>query len=165
MEFDAIISGERRITARFDQWPAEIHGDLLVEIRALTAELEARVLGREPEKTGKLKSETVMRVYDDPERIKGTVTLAAGLSPSEYIKAAALEHGAPGRRGRFGVGAYRRTVTQAFGRDISPTRVTVNPYEREAHLQAQLYMRAALAEMQGDAQARLAAVMAKRSAP
>ena len=162
MDFDVVITGDRRVVARFGEWPAELHDALLARIRELTAELEARVRALAPERTGKLKSEITSRVYDDPQRIKGAVTIEGDLPGSEYAKAAALEYGAPGRRGRFKVRAYRRTITEAFGRDISPTRIDVDAYSRIANLDARAYLRGGLAGMEPQAAAELTAVMDQR---
>ena len=164
MDFDIVISGDRRVVARFAEWPAELHDALLARIRELTAELEVRVRALAPERTGKLRSEIVSRIYDDLQRIKGVVTLDGDLPSSEYAKAAALEYGAPGRRGRFKVRAYSRTISQAFGRDISPTRVDVEAYSRVANLDAQLYLRAGLGGMETRATTELAAVMDQKIA-
>lgn len=161
MDFDAVITGDRRVVARFGEWPKELHDTLLARIRALTSELEARVRAKAPERTGKLKEEIVSRVFDDPEKIKGLVTLDGGLTGSEYAKAGALEYGAPGRGGRHKVSAYRRTITEAFGRDISPTEIDVSAYTRIANIDAQLYLRGGLADVEADAVAQLQEAMDK----
>ena len=159
MNTDVVITGERRVVARFEKWPAELHDALLERIRALTADLEARVRALAPERTGKLKSEITSHLYDDPQRIKGVVTLDGDLPGSEYAKAAALEYGAPGRGGRFRVRAYRRTITEAFGRDIPSTRIDVSAYSRIANLDARAYLRGGLAGMEAEAAADLKAVI------
>lgn len=87
------------------------------------------------------------------------MTLASGLSSSEYAKAAALEYGAPGRGGRFKVRAHQRTITEAFGRDIPAMRIDVGAYSRIANLEARLYLRGGLAGMQDVAMAELKAIM------
>ncbi|MDE1901305.1 MAG: hypothetical protein KGI37_06660 [Alphaproteobacteria bacterium] len=159
MDFDAVITGDRRIVARFGEWPEELHDTLLARIRALTSELEARVRALAPSRTDKLKEEIISKVFDDPEKIKGLVTLEGGLPGSEYAKAAALEYGAPGRGGAFKVRAYRRTIQQAFGRDISPTSIDVSAYSRIANIDAHLYLRGGLAGTEADAVTQLQAVI------
>ena len=159
MDIDVVITGDRRVVARFEQWPAELHDALLERLRALTADLEARVRALAPERTGKLKSEITSRLYDDPQRIKGVVTLDGDLPGSEYAKAAALEYGAPGRGGRFKVRAHSRTITEAFGRDIPSTRIDVGAYSRIANLDARAYLRGGLAGMEAEAAADLKAVI------
>jgi len=88
MNFDAVVTGDTAITARFNEWPAELHDDLLAKITDLTARLEDRVLGLAPVKTGKLKSSIVEKIYDDGTHIAGRVTVDA-----DFIKAASLEYG------------------------------------------------------------------------
>jgi hypothetical protein len=162
MDFDAVITGDRSVVARFGTWPKEIHDTLLARIRTLTSELEERVRALAPERTGKLKSEITSRVFDDPQKIKGLVTLDGDLSPSEYAKAAALEYGAPGRGGRFKVRAYRRTISEAFGRDISPTSIDVDAYSRVANIDEHLFLRGGLAGMEEQATTELTAAMNER---
>jgi hypothetical protein len=156
MDFDAIITGDRRVVARFSEWPKELHDSLLAKIRELTDALEGRVQALTPDRTGKLKDEITSRVFDDPKKIKGLVTLEGGLSKSEYIKAAALEYGA--HRG-VKSGAYQRTISEAFGRDISPKRIDVSAYSRIANIDARVYLRGGLADVEGDATAQLQQVI------
>jgi hypothetical protein len=162
MDFSAVIVGDRRVVARFDEWPSEIHNTLLERIRALTGELEARVRALAPERTGKLKNEIASRLFDDPQKIKGLVTLDGDLPGSEYAKAAALEYGAPGRGGRFKVRAYHRTISEAYGRDISPKSIDIAAYSRVANIDARLYLRTGLAGMEDEAAAELATAMNQR---
>ena len=150
MDFDVVITGDRRVVARFSEWPKELHDALLTRIRALTDTLEDRVRALAPERTGKLKEEIISRVFDDPQKIKGLVTLEGGLSKSEYIKAAALEYGA---HGGVKVRKSSRTITEAFGRDISPTRIDVKAYTRIANIDARYYLRGGLADVEEEATA------------
>jgi hypothetical protein len=62
------------------------------------------------------------------------------------------------------VRAYSRTISQAFGRDISPTRIDIQAYSRVANLDAQLYLRAGLGGMESRATTELAAVMDQKIA-
>jgi hypothetical protein len=117
----------------------------------LTSELEARVRALAPSRTDKLKEEITSKVFDDPQKIKGLVTLDGGLPGSEYAKAAALEYGAPGKGGRFKVRPYSRTISEAFGRDISPMRINVSAYSRIANIDARFYLRGGLSDVEGDA--------------
>ena len=156
MDFDAVITGDRRVVARFSEWPKELHDSLLAKIRALTDALEDRVQALTPDRTGKLKDEITSRVFDDPQKIKGLVTLEGGLTKSEYIKAAALEYGSHrGVKPR----AYQRTISEAFGRDISPTRINVRAYDSFTNIDARFYLRGGLADVEGDATAQLQQVI------
>lgn len=160
MDFDAVITGDRRVVARFGEWPKELHDDLLERIRNLTEALQARVESLAPERSGKLKEEIVSRVFDDPEKIKGLVTLAGGLPGAEYAKAAALEYGA---HSASKVRQYRRTISEAFGRTISPVDADVRAYSRVANIEAHLYLRGGLADVEADATAQLQAVIDQSS--
>ena len=163
MTINVIIAGDRKVAAKFDALPAELHDALLGRIKVMTLELEARVRALAPGRSGKLKSEIVLHIYDDPQRIKGVVTLASDLPRSEYIRAAALEYGAPGRRGRFKVKAYRRTITEAFGRTIPPTRITVGAYSRIADITARLFLRGGIAGMEAEAKVELQAAIDQKA--
>ena len=160
MDFDAVITGDRRVVARFGEWPKEFHDLLLARIRALTSELEARVRALAPSRTDKLKSEIISRVFDDPQKIKGLVTLDGGLPGVEYAKAAALEYGAH-RLTR--VRKYRRTISEAFGRTISPTDADVRAYSRIANIDERMFLRGGLADVEGNAVAELQAVIDQSS--
>jgi hypothetical protein len=159
MDFDAVITGDRQVVARFAEWPNEIHDTLLERIKKLTDELYGRVRALAPEQSGKLKDEIVSRVFDDPEKIKGLVTLTDKLPRSEYIKAAALEYGS---HRSVKVRKYRRTISEAFGRDISPTSIDVSAYSRMADIEARLFLRGGLAGMEEQATAELTAAMNER---
>jgi hypothetical protein len=159
MEFDAVVSGDRAIQARFAEWPKDIHDSLLQRIQKLTAELYGRVRSLAPERTGKLRNEIISRVFDDPENIKGMVTLAGGLSRAEYIKAGAQEYGV---HRPVPMRAHRRTITEAFGRDISPTRILVSQHPRDVDLEQRMYLRGGLAGMEDEAVAELTEAMNER---
>ena len=155
MDFDVVISGDTRLVARFARWPTDLHDALLVRIRDLTSRMEDRVRALAPSRTGKLKSEIVSTVYDQPKRIRGVVTLGPGLPGYEYAKAGALEYGAPGRGGRFKVKDYRRVITKVFGRAVAPVTVTVAAHTRMARLDPRMYLHGGLEGMQVDAAAEL----------
>ncbi len=162
MDFDAVITGDRAVVARFAEWPKELHDTLLARIRGLTRQLESRVRALAPSRTDTLKDEIISRVFDDPQRIKGMVTLEGGLSGSEYAKAGALEYGAPGHKGRQKVSAYRRSITEAFGRDISPMSIEVKTHLRAAHIEERFYLRGGLAGMEAEAVTELTAAINER---
>jgi hypothetical protein len=156
MDFDAVITGDRAIQASFAKWPQEIHDSLYQRIARLTDQLHARVVASAPERTGNLKNEIIAKLYDNPESIKGVVTLAGKLDRNEYIKAAALEYGA---HGTARVKKYRRTITEAFGRDISPTRINVKGYPRKVNIEEYAFLRGSLAGMEDIAVAEMTAAI------
>jgi hypothetical protein len=147
MDFNAIITGDREAVAHLEGLPKEIRGSLRARIQKLTDQLLSRVQALAPEKTGDLKNEIVSKVTDSPGRIKGVVTLASGLSQSEYRKAAALEYGS---HKNIAVRAHSRTISQAFGRTISPVAADIRAYDRVANVDARIYLRGGLAEMEAE---------------
>jgi hypothetical protein len=159
MDFDAIVTGDRQVVARFSEWPTEIHDTLFERIKKLTDELYARVRALAPEKSGDLKNEITSKVFDDPQKIKGLVTLEGNLPRSEYIKAGALEYGV---HKTFAVQKSRRTITEAFGRTISPTRIDVSAHPRAVDIEARLYLRGGLAGMEDEAVSELTAAINER---
>lgn len=159
MDFDAVVSGDRAVEARFAKWPKEIHDTLFERIKKLTDELYGRVRALAPEKSGDLKNEIISKVFDDPEKIKGLVSLEGNLPRSEYIKAAALEYGA---HRSVKVRKYQRTITEAFGRDISPTRIDVSAYSRIANIEERMYLRGGLAGVEAEAVTELTAAINER---
>lgn len=162
MEFNAIITGDREVGARFEKWPKDMHDALYQRIVRLTQELYERVLSLVPERTGQLRSEIISKVYNDPQSIKGVVTLGGKITKNEAIKAAALEYGGHGRakiKKR-----YKRTITEAFGRSISPMTIQVQPYVREVNIDERAYMRGGLADIREEAQAELAAAITEQFA-
>jgi hypothetical protein len=152
MDFDAVITGDRRIVARFDEMPRDIRSALVKRITKLTKRLYGRVRDLVPTDTGKLQKEIIWRVFSDPLKVKGVVMLQGGLTQSEYIKAAALEYGA---HGAAHPRAYQRTITEAFGRGLAPTTIDVRAYDRVVNIEARLYMRSALADTEEEAVAEL----------
>ena len=49
MDFGVVISGDRAVALKFDQFPQQAHDRLLARITDLTAQLLARVQSAEPE--------------------------------------------------------------------------------------------------------------------
>lgn len=156
MEFNAIVTGDRAISARFAEWPKDIHDSLLARIKKLTAEIYDRVVALAPERTGELRKEIISEVFDDPEYIKGHVTLERGLKQAAYIKAGALEYGV---HKRVPMDAHRRTITEAFGRAISPTRILVSKHGRDVDLEERMYLRGGFAGMEAEVVAELTAAI------
>jgi hypothetical protein len=140
------ISGDRRAGLRFDEFPRRAHDAILARITGLTAQLEARVLGRVPVATGDLRRMVQSFVDDHGTRIAGKVKVIAG-AKSDHGKAAALEYGA---HGSFEVKAHTRTVTSIFGRVVAPTEIFIAAYGRAANIEEQRFLRGPLAEMRGE---------------
>lgn len=88
-----ITRGEREISQRLDGFPSFLQRKLTDRIAALTEQLWEDVESVVPHRTGKLASEIASRLYSQPQRIAGYVSVYAPGRPSEYPKAGALEYG------------------------------------------------------------------------
>ena len=115
-------------------------------IEALTADLLSRVVGGEPVKTGKLRSETGSSVVERGELIRGTVRVAAQ-DAAEAKKAAALEYGAtkPAQ-----VAAHTAQLGHVFARAVAPFEVVVAAYTRRPNLAARRFLRGPLDAMRSE---------------
>ena len=83
------ITGDHEVGLRFDEFPDDLYDALRQEIEALSAELLAAVEAATPSRTGKLRSAERLRIFTDPDSIKGYVDVSA-----DFAKAGALEYGA-----------------------------------------------------------------------
>lgn len=151
MEIAVTISGDREVALKFEQFPQRAHASLLSRITNLTTQLEARVRAAEPSLTGKLRGETVSHVYDDPERIRGVVTVSA-----DFAKAGALEYGAH-RATR--VKEHYERLGHVFARLISPLAVVVSEHTRIPNIQEHAFLRGPLAEMEPEVVEQLKAAL------
>jgi hypothetical protein len=136
------LDGERLIQLRFQRLEAEVHDRFARLVRELTDELYQRVTAAEPVRTGRLRARTRERFRDTPNRITGSVTAAT--RRADAAKAAALEYGA---HGSAAVSAYER-----LSGDI------VSAYRRHVNIVAHRFLRDPLAQMQGEIDARFAAL-------
>lgn len=159
MDIDVVITGDTRVTARFAEWPAELHGASHAKIADMVSVLEDRVRALVPVRTGKLRSEIVSLVWDDPDHIRGVVTIGGNLPSAEYAKAGALEYGAPGKRGASQVAGYQRTIGQVFGRAVDALTIEVGAHSRVARLDAMMFFRGGLAQVEPQATAELQSVI------
>ena len=147
------IVGDRRIDAKFSEFPAMARAALKREIAAITGELFDAVEAAEPKRTGKLKAETRQFVDERGDMIRGRVVVVASAGgPAEHGKAAALEFGA---HGAAAVKAHMRTVTQIYGRMVAPTQIMVGAYSRQLDITARSYLRGPLEAKRADIIARL----------
>jgi hypothetical protein len=134
MDISAVITGERTVTARFDEWPAEFRDVIHEKMVELTGDLEAHVRAAAPVKSGRLQASIESAVRDYEQRIVGTVF--TGLAYAPVIEFG--EHKSVSVRG------HEQRLSHAWARDISPIEVFVDPYSRLADVEAQFFMRAGL---------------------
>lgn len=138
-----IVTGARELALKLDALPTRLHDDLYARIGALTDELEGRVLGVVPKRTGRLESEITKFVIDKPDYISGRVRVSA-----EFAKAAALEYGA---HGTANIAAHQMLLTQVFGHAlVAPISVLVDAYQRQMNIEARRFLRGPEEAMRGE---------------
>lgn len=141
IEFE--IVGARKVELKLEELPKRFHEALLARIVALTRQLEARVLGLVPRRTGRLASEISSTVIDQPERIRGRV-FVRGATSNDFAKAGALEYGAH----RTIEVRRRESLSGRLSRRESAASDRV--YARHQNLAARLFMRGALDPMKAE---------------
>jgi len=149
MAFFNVKVDATRLSFTLDKLPEALRARLAVTIRELADELVAEVKAAEPRRTGRLQQMTRDFVDVQESWVRGRVrVLRSSLGASEAAAAGALEYGAPGRRGAFRVRAYRRKLTQVFGRPTTSNQsVLVSSYTRKAHIRAVRFLRDPAARM------------------
>ena len=135
------ITGAREAGVKFERFPEEAHDKIAERIHGLTDRLYERILDAEPFKTGKLKSETVEREFDDNgHRIAGYVSIFAPSDVAEYAKAATLEYGTDKPRKVADRGGLLLRITG------SSRRIHAR-LSKPVHIAAMRFLRGPLAEM------------------
>lgn len=146
MKTSVIVSGDRDVVARFEEFPDALHKRVRASIETLTARLFAAV--QPPRRTGRAASEKRLIIDDTPDAVRGRVSFAA--TGTEAAKIATLEYGAPGGRSRPPVSEHKRSLNHLWGRAISPIEVIVDRYNRKANIAEHRFLRGPLATMQDD---------------
>lgn len=146
-DISVIITGDRDVELRFDEFPDRLRDTLRERISGLTDELAARVRGAVPKRTGKLAGEIVDELRETPDEITGIVTLSG-----EFAKAAALEYGGTGET--FSVRAHDMRLDHLWGRAASLV-VSVPEHGRSRHDAARRFLRGPLEAMRGEVVASL----------
>lgn len=149
MEINIVISGERDVAARLDQFPARVHDRLLARITSLTNRMAADERSRAPSRTGRLRSEIKARIDETPDLVRGRVTVDTSGDRNERAKAGALEYG-----------AHRAAAVKAFDRaghtpSGDPASQAVAAYSRRTNIIERRFMRGALDDLRGEARAAL----------
>jgi hypothetical protein len=141
MEINAIIEGERQVSAVLDRLDGAVRIAVREKIAELIVQLEARVRANAPVgKTGHLKAEvhSQLRESNQSERIVGLVTdPVAYIAPEEF-----------GIHKELFVRGHQRMLDHVFATPIAPEEVFVDPYTRLANVEATFFMQAALASME-----------------
>ena len=158
------VKGIREVGLRFEQFPAELHDQIKAEIDALSKQLFAMVNAATPSKTGRLRSQEWLKLFDDGDSIKGAVYIAGQGSGknSDFAKAGALEYGA---HMPFEVAAHAMKLDHAWANQLAnPLTVQVKSHPRKPNVPEFAFERGPLAAMQPEIIERLNAVVAKAAA-
>jgi hypothetical protein len=141
------VAGERLVALRFEEFPERLRARLKGALDNIERRLEAAVRAAEPERTGRLHSETGGQVYEHPDRIAAVVGVRVP-SAEEAGKAAALEYGA---HGSFAVRAHTATLSHLFARAIAPIQVQVAAHTRRANITERRYLRSPIDAIRSEA--------------
>lgn len=156
------VTGARNAGLRFEEFPSELHDELMQEIDALTIELYALVQAATPTRTGKLHSQERTKLFDDGNKIKGSVFIAGkgSGSNSDFAKAGALEYGSTGED--FRVAAHPMQLDHFLNEKFdAPITVMVKAHDRASSIAEHAFLRGPLAAMTPEVLARLNAVVDK----
>lgn len=158
-DIGVFVSGDRALAQRFDDFPESLRGRLRDAITEETNQLRSRIEALVPRRTGRLASEIVSGVFDDPDRVTGRVTVSG-----EYAKAGALEYG--GKNKPFKVLSHQMRLDHLWARaTATPLIVDVPQYTRSIHTPALRFMRGPLEEMRGEVMEALHAAVTEAVAP
>ena len=142
-----IDTSDTRVLLRLEDLPKKLQAKLEQTIRGLTNELHARVVAKEPVRTGFLRRQT--RAYVDQNTVKqfvrGRVRVLNARDKNIAAGFGALEYGSTGKK--FPVKAYTRGGS------------TVRGYDRRGGIRAQRFLRTASAAMLPKARAELRRVI------
>jgi hypothetical protein len=147
-----IITGERELELKFDNFPREVHSALEERITAITENLRARVEAAAPRKTGLLRSEIKSRVYSSKNRIAGYVSVYAPGREGEYAKAATLE---------YGTDKPRHAVSRIMDRMGKSHRRIMDRISKPVHIEAYRYLRGPFADLMPEIQSDLESVVSQ----
>lgn len=152
------IAGDRQVGLRFDEFPDALYEDLRQEIDGITVELFAMIQALTPERTGALRSQERLRLFQDKTRITGYIDIAGSVG-NDFAKAGALEWGAhrPAK-----VSAHQMRLDHYWATKLNePEMVVVDAYTRSTNVMEHAFERGPLAEMTPQILARLNAVVEK----
>ena len=152
------IDGDRQSGLRFEEFPDHLHDDLRAEIDALSHELLARIEAAVPSKTGTLRSQVRLRMFDQDDRIRGYIDIQGRSGQTDYAKAGALEYVSKGKPSK--VSAHRMKLDHYWEHRLAaPTTVLVDAYERTPNIAEHSFMRGPLAAMRPEILQRLTGVV------
>lgn len=141
-----ITRGMREISQRLEDFPPFLQEKLTERIGVLTEQLWEGVESVVPHRTGKLAGEIASRLYSQPQRIAGYVSVYAPGRPNEYPKAGALE---------YGWWAAPHPTSGVMSRLLGNNRRAKARTAGATHVAAARYLRGPLAAMKPEAVAAL----------
>jgi len=156
MDIQYAIEGDRVAGLRFEQFPQRLRARLEAAIQELTERLYARVIGAEPDRTGKLIGDTVEVFREGDNYISGRVRIT-----SDFGKAAALEYGA---HNPTKVRAHEMSLNHFWRRAVAPRMVMVGAYTRTPNIAERRFLRGSLEAMRPEIEAELQAAIAEAQA-
>lgn len=144
-DFDILAVGERRLQALFDGLPQRLEARLYAGMQRVAERLLAAVEAAEPDRTGKLRRETVSFVHRGEAAIVAGVTVH-GASKSDFGKAAALEYGSHRM-----IEVHLRRRMGGLARRYRATSFALSDYyERRTNIAADRYLRDPFAALRSD---------------
>ena len=151
------VTGDRQVGLRFEHFPDALYDELKAMIEELTAELFARVEAATPTATGRLRNQERVRIFTDPNHIKGYVDIAGQGGSQDFAKAGALEYGAT-RSTK--VVAHKMKLDHLWANRLNaPIIVLVEAHSRRPNIAEHAFERGPLETMQPEIIARLNAVV------
>jgi phage gpG-like protein len=140
---EGYLIGDKEVIARLEAMPKKVHDSLLRRITRLAASLTHHV------KADKLTNQVLhVRSGNLRTSIHQSITdAAAGIVAKVGTNVEYAAKHEYGFHGAEAVKAHLRTITQAFGRPISPREVLVRAHTRQVTYPERSFLRSALADM------------------
>jgi len=137
------IIGDAAVIAKFERIPGAAEREIAQSVGRLALGLQRRVMREKLSgqvlkvRTGTLRRSIDQAVLRSPASVRGVVS-----TNLEYARAHEY-----GFKGAETVKQHLRTITQAWGRQISPRQVMVRQHVRSANIPEKSFLRSALADM------------------
>lgn len=152
------LDGDRQTGLRFEEFPDAMHDALRNEIDEISHELMVRIEAAIPQKSGKLRSQVRLRMFDEEDRIKGYIDIAGEKGSTDYAKAGALEYGSKGKP--VSVSAHAMRLDHFWHHRLNaPITVLTEAYQRTPTIAEHSFMRGSLAAMRPEIISRLTGVI------
>jgi hypothetical protein len=138
------ITGDRELIAKLSAMPSKVHDALLRKGNSLRLLLEAKVKQKLSGEVLNVRTGALRRsIFGTTDDQRTAITWRVA-SSGDVKYAARWEFGF---KGDEEVRAHTRTITQAFGREITPKEVAVRSFIRHVDVAARPFLRPSLAEM------------------